>query len=478
MIPSYLKKALAACEIALEKQSEWENVSQTLGNILQSMAWFEEAAFWQSQAMNSKLNLGEAYASLGRIYAHYEMIEEAKSAFEKAIELKPKLAEVHWYLAQIYEYLGHKEKEIDSWVKVFRLKPEKATAVRLYKLGKDFQERGEVENALACYRRVLNEKGRFLPAYYDVGEIFTDRGNREKALKCYERIIEIDPSQALAHHKLGSILLEEKKYEEAIAAFRESIKLEKKQPWAYRALIKTLIQMEKWDEAIAACQGVISLVEEYPWVYIQLARASLIKGEREQAEVAIQKANYLMGWGQIIDKDYRFTQDTLSNQIPVWKEHLQGLAHQPIQALEIGTEQGMAACWLLDNILTHPEAKLTCIDPKFKKEFEVNIAKTGAAEKVRKIEGDMDKILESLEGNTYDFISISSKITLTTNIEEKANIAWGKLKVGGMIILDNHKYLRKQRGIGEKIDNFLAIVEKQGEIVNQQQQIIVKKITA
>ena len=66
-------------------------------------------------------------------------------------------------------------------------------------------------------------------------------------------------------------------------------------------------------------------------------------------------------------KEYDFSLDnTFSGfiiQIPTWGKVLGPLKGKPdIHYLEIGVNQGRSAIWMLENILTHPTAKLTGID--------------------------------------------------------------------------------------------------------------------
>lgn len=56
-----------------------------------------------------------------------------------------------------------------------------------------------------------------------------------------------------------------------------------------------------------------------------------------------------------------FTQNWLS-EVAAWEKHLAEFKGKPIQALELGSFEGRSACWLMDNILTHPDARLTCVD--------------------------------------------------------------------------------------------------------------------
>ena len=58
----------------------------------------------------------------------------------------------------------------------------------------------------------------------------------------------------------------------------------------------------------------------------------------------------------------KFTADGFSSHIPNWERWLRPLAGQPTQVLEIGSYEGRSAVWLLQEILTHPESRLTCVD--------------------------------------------------------------------------------------------------------------------
>jgi hypothetical protein len=57
-----------------------------------------------------------------------------------------------------------------------------------------------------------------------------------------------------------------------------------------------------------------------------------------------------------------FTQDWFSYYIPVLREVLAPLVGKPVHALEIGVFEGQCTVWLLENVLTHPEATLTWVD--------------------------------------------------------------------------------------------------------------------
>jgi hypothetical protein len=61
---------------------------------------------------------------------------------------------------------------------------------------------------------------------------------------------------------------------------------------------------------------------------------------------------------------YQFNQNWFTWNIPVWEVVLSPFKGKPdIQYLEVGLYEGRSALWVLENVLTHPSARLTGIDP-------------------------------------------------------------------------------------------------------------------
>ena len=58
----------------------------------------------------------------------------------------------------------------------------------------------------------------------------------------------------------------------------------------------------------------------------------------------------------------RFTEDWFTNNIPTWNKVLGNLRNKPVKFLEIGSFEGRSATWALENILTHKDSQLYCID--------------------------------------------------------------------------------------------------------------------
>jgi hypothetical protein len=95
--------------------------------------------------------------------------------------------------------------------------------------------------------------------------------------------------------------------------------------------------------------------------------------------------------------DYEFTIDWFSRNIPIWEYGMSSYVGKPdIQYLEVGMYEGRSVVWMLENVLTHPTARVTGLDlfwdlteysPELHARFEANIELACGEDKVTTIVG-------------------------------------------------------------------------------------------
>ena len=483
MIHNYLNRALSAFEQALEEQlenqAEWQQNCQILGNILQSMGWFDDALAWHSRLVESQHNLVEIYTDLGTLYSRLQQWEPAIKVYERLIQLHPEQTDAYWQLGNIYAHTGNREGELECWYEILTQQPEKGRADGHYKLAKAFAEIGKTNRAITCYRRSLEHNPQLLAAYYDLAAILTNQGQWEEAIACYNQLLTQDSQQAKAHYLIGQLWLAQGHYSQATAEFQQHLALDTNYAHNYLQIVSSFNKKQQWQEAINLCNSIIDTGRSYPSVYIQLGNALIGTGEKQAAISSYQKAGELRGWHSCVERDYQFTQAYFNYRIPIFSQTLQHLSNQPeINALEIGSSEGMSACWLLDNILTHSTAKLTCIAPQFDPEFTTNIKKTGVEEKVTCLQGLPPKLLTNLAANTYDLINIQDKCKLPERVRQNTEGSWRLLKTEGTLIFSDYQWENPHKPEQKpqlEIDAFLATVKGKFEIIYQAQQLAIKK---
>jgi predicted O-methyltransferase YrrM len=183
-------------------------------------------------------------------------------------------------------------------------------------------------------------------------------------------------------------------------------------------------------------------------------------------------------------KEYEFTSDWFTMRIPVWQQVLAPLKGKPnVHYLEIGTYEGRSAIWVLENILTHPTARMTGIDvfpPGVKERYLANVKLSGHPEKVTTIAGFSQEEVRKLPPSSFDLIYVDGSHAADDVLADAVE-AWEVLKPGGILIFDDYAWL----GYGSvlpvelrpklAIDAFLSSHRYSAEVLHQEYQVIVRK---
>ncbi|MFA5799798.1 MAG: class I SAM-dependent methyltransferase [Candidatus Peribacteraceae bacterium] len=193
--------------------------------------------------------------------------------------------------------------------------------------------------------------------------------------------------------------------------------------------------------------------------------------------------------------------DWFTQHIPSWEEHLHHLRGLPgLHFLEIGSFEGRSAVWLLQNILTHPASRLTCIDlferreeafnieehmnlnlPRnlpVEKHFDCNIRAIGAEKRVRKLKGISQEILRTLPPDAFDLVYIDGSHE-AKNVLTDAVLAFDLLKNNGIMILDDYRWEcfpeDPARNPPIAIDAFLSAFRGWYDLLHKDYQMMIRK---
>jgi GR25 family glycosyltransferase involved in LPS biosynthesis/predicted O-methyltransferase YrrM len=174
---------------------------------------------------------------------------------------------------------------------------------------------------------------------------------------------------------------------------------------------------------------------------------------------------------------YDFSADWFTPHIPAWKRLFAGLRwpsqHHPLRVLEVGSFEGRSTCWLLENLLTHPQSRIVAVDSfegvigltegtksSVKERFLRNIKATGAAEKVDLAEGQSGDVLRRFRPTpSFDLIYIDGNHDARRVLED-AILCWPLLKIGGALIFDDYLFGSPENAVSNPkfaIDAFLHI---------------------
>lgn len=189
---------------------------------------------------------------------------------------------------------------------------------------------------------------------------------------------------------------------------------------------------------------------------------------------------------------YRFTFDWVAPHASAWESDLAHLKGKPnVRGLEIGCFEGQSACWWLDNILTDPTSRLTCVDPfaipmdstllrYFERYFDHNVAASGAGERVTKLVGSSQVILRTLPPAHFDFVYVDGSHRVGDVLQD-AVLAWTVLRPGGTAMFDDYDLVDDvaeglfARAPGRALDAFVSILGGSATIMRRDWQLILRK---
>lgn len=194
-------------------------------------------------------------------------------------------------------------------------------------------------------------------------------------------------------------------------------------------------------------------------------------------------------------QEYDFTNDWFTRAVPVWEKAMAPYKGKPdLQYLEVGMYEGRSVVWMLENVLTHPTARVTGIDlfwdltefsPELMDRFLANVKQAGGEGKIKTIVGFSQEELRKLPLDTYDIIYIDGS-HMGPDVLEDAVLVYRMLKNGGMIIFDDYWWHTDDpmfqgsedsdlRGSKLAIDVFIKFFGENFRIIHWSSQVILVK---
>lgn len=196
-------------------------------------------------------------------------------------------------------------------------------------------------------------------------------------------------------------------------------------------------------------------------------------------------------------KKLDFTEDWFSHNIEKWSKYLKPLEGKPLKALEIGCFEGRATKWMLENILTHEDSRITVIDT-----FEGSIEhRDGQANhdfsnteaifdfnvwmpyrnKVTKIKDQSFNALTAFNtgyvNEKYDFVYIDGS-HMAKDVMTDALLVWPMVKKNGIVIFDDYLWQPYNKPHMEPklaIDAFMKMMFDESIVLDVGYQVMIRK---
>lgn len=198
-----------------------------------------------------------------------------------------------------------------------------------------------------------------------------------------------------------------------------------------------------------------------------------------------------------------FTEDWFTPYIPMWTKYVLPRLERrryPVRFLEIGSFEGRSACWLLQNVLTNPHDRITCVDPfgsydgladddrtvlrrhdNYEAVFDANMEAIEAGQRLDKRKGLSHEVLRRLPLDVYDGCYIDGS-HYTRDVLRDAVLAFDLVRVGGFVLFDDYTFApTPDQVVQEAIDTFLSIYHRDVKLIfhsldGTQPQVMVERV--
>jgi len=444
---------------SLEINPNYIRAYHSLGNTLVQKGELYSAIAYYTKGIEFSPNDYWLYNSLGDTFVKQERWEEAINCYRKAIEIRADIPWFHYNLGVVLTHLKSWDEALGSYLSAVQIQRD---LPGIYiRIGYVLQQRTELDLDAT------------IRSYCQAIQVNPDHG------KIYHELLKIATDNSEFYVDLANILAKQRRFNGAIVFYQIALHINPEDTKVASDLENILGMKKELDQKISFYRRQIEVDPNFAGAYTDLGNILPQYGELDEAIICHQKASELRGWYQCAANKYQFTQDWFTHNIPIWGKYLQQFAGIPqINFLEIGSFQGMSTCWLLDYILTDATARITSIDLYFQAQFDGNIANTGNAEKVIKLEGLSQDLLVTLTSDYYEVAYIDGCHKASSALQD-AVLSWRLVKVGGLIIFDDYEFAfpeNPEQNPKFGIDTFISMYQNQLEVIDKGYQLIVKKI--
>ena len=157
-------------------------------------------------------------------------------------------------------------------------------------------------------------------------------------------------------------------------------------------------------------------------------------------------------------KRFTFQHGWFDEIIEDWEELTKPLRGKKLNVLEIGCFEGASTTWMLDNLMEHPDSRMTVIDTfsggmehqegnvlsmnydlgSLEHRFQTNVSKCQHVSKLRVIKALSDDALTALrqEKARFDFVYIDGS-HIAIDVLHDAVLCWRMLELQGTMVFDD-----------------------------------------
>jgi tetratricopeptide (TPR) repeat protein len=173
---------------------------------------------------------------------------------------------------------GQLDEAIKQYRKVLEIKPNLAQPHN--NLGNDLSRKGRVDEAIAEYQKALGNDPNYAEAHYNLANALFQKGQVDEAILEYQKALEINPNYANARNNFGVVLARNGRLDEAMAQYQKALEINPNYADVHNNLGSAFLQGGRADEAVAQFQEALRLKPDYVEAKNNLAKAQAMARQK------------------------------------------------------------------------------------------------------------------------------------------------------------------------------------------------------
>jgi tetratricopeptide (TPR) repeat protein/2-polyprenyl-3-methyl-5-hydroxy-6-metoxy-1,4-benzoquinol methylase len=248
----------------------------------------DQAAALYRKVLTVQPNNADALHLLGMIALQQDQARTAAELISKAIAVNDCFAPYHSHHALALQNLGDMEGAVAGYRRAIALNPDDADSYN--NMGNALAALGRTENAVAAFRRALALQPGNAVVHNNLGTAQGNMGLRDEAELSFRKAAELEPGFAGAIINLGNLYRDKDDLPGAERCYRRALGLAPRDTAAHCGLGLTLWQLGRHDEALASYRASLAVDPVHPETLFNFSIARSKDGALEEAEALAARA--------------------------------------------------------------------------------------------------------------------------------------------------------------------------------------------
>ena len=170
----------------------------------------------------------------------------------------------------------------------------------VYRL-KQFPKKSMWKKEISEYKKALRIDPHFAEAHFNLGVAYQEKGDLKEAIAEYQKTIQIYPNYIEAHNNLGILYFRKGMLDQALVEYQKTIEIQPDYSKGYYNIGSVYREKKKTDEAITSFQKALEINPNFAEAHYSLA---VMYYEKQESKLAVEHCDQAVKLGMPVDPKF------------------------------------------------------------------------------------------------------------------------------------------------------------------------------